>query len=363
MTTKKVRKIKNKTLKIKKSNISSNFDSGNINLVKKKDNKYFLEIKDDPYKKNTNKKYQYWFYFKVTNAKNKNNQYIIQNIRTYFNDWCSFNVCYSYDNKTWKRCETFINDRITWNKKSKKNTIWFAYYVPYPLSRKIKIMNKLKKHKNVEYKLLGKTKLNNDIDMISIGEGKKIVWIVARQHPGESIGSWIMEGLLRKLLTNIKEMKEKFTFKIVMMANPDGVYLGRWYLTKDGSNMNTSWFKNSKVKESKLIMNEMDKDKIYMVLDLHGDEGSPNHFLTKGKKTKVYNRFNELLNKYNSNFQLEDYYDLENPNSSYRPTLDRYVHNGITLEGALKHKLDKKISLEKEPLKIGSDIFKTFKQL
>ena len=127
--------------------------------------------------------------------------------------------------------------------------------------------------------------------------------------------------------------------------------------------MNTSWFKNSKVKESKLIMNEMDKEKIYMVLDLHGDEGSPNHFLTKGKNTKVYNRFNELLNKYNSNFQLEDYYDLENPNSSYRPTLDRYVHNGITLEGALKHKLDKKISLEKEPLKIGSDIFKTFKQL
>ena len=363
MTTKKVRKIKNKTLKIKKSNINSNFDSGNIRLIKKKEDTYFLEINDDPYKKNTKKKFQYWFYFKVSNAKNKNNKYIIENIRSYFNDWCSFNVCYSYDNKTWRRCETFVNDRLTWTKKSRKNTIWFAYYVPYTLSRKIKMMNKLKNNNNVDYKLLGKTSLKNDIDMITIGNGKKIVWVVARQHPGESIGSWIMEGFLRKLLRNVKEIKEKFTFKIVMMANPDGVYLGRWYLTKDGNNTNINWYKNSNVVETKLVMNEMKKDNIYMVLDLHGDEGAPKHFLTKGKKTKVYYKFNELLNKYNSNFQLEDYYDLETPNSKPRPTLDRFVHNGITLEGSLKHKIGKNVSLEKEPLKIGSDIFKVFKEL
>jgi len=363
MRTKKVRKSKNKTLKIKKTNIDSNFDSGNIKLIKKEDNKYFLEINDDPYKKNIKKKYQYWFYFKVTNAKNKNNQYIIQNIRTYFNDWCSFNVCYSYDNKIWKRCETFVNDRLTWTKKSKHNTIWFAYYVPYTLKRKVKLMNKIKNNSNVSYKLLGKTNMKNDIDMITIGRGDKIIWIVARQHPGESIGSWILEGFLKKLLTNNNELKNKFTFKIVMMANPDGVYLGRWYLTKKGDNTNINWYKNSRVLETKLIMNEMNKDNIHMILDIHGDEGSPKHFLTKGKKTKIYNRFNELLNKYNSNFQLEDYYDLETPNSKPRSTLDRYTHNGITLEGALKHKIKNYSSLEKEPLKIGSDIFKVFKQL
>ena len=32
------------------------------------------------------------------------------------------------------------------------------------------------------------------------GEGKRAVWIVARQHPGESMAEWFMEGMLRALL-------------------------------------------------------------------------------------------------------------------------------------------------------------------
>lgn len=32
------------------------------------------------------------------------------------------------------------------------------------------------------------------------GDGKKKVWVIARQHPGESMAEWFMEGLLKRLL-------------------------------------------------------------------------------------------------------------------------------------------------------------------
>ena len=34
----------------------------------------------------------------------------------------------------------------------------------------------------------------------SPGEGKARVWVLARQHPGESMAEWFTEGLLRRLL-------------------------------------------------------------------------------------------------------------------------------------------------------------------
>jgi murein tripeptide amidase MpaA len=32
------------------------------------------------------------------------------------------------------------------------------------------------------------------------GGKKRVVWIIARQHPGESMASWWMEGFVRRLL-------------------------------------------------------------------------------------------------------------------------------------------------------------------
>ena len=34
---------------------------------------------------------------------------ILGKIRNYFNDWKGYTVCYSYDNKNWKRLKTKVN--------------------------------------------------------------------------------------------------------------------------------------------------------------------------------------------------------------------------------------------------------------
>ena len=54
------------------------------------------------------------------------------------------------------------------------------------------------------------------------GEGKRAVWIVARQHPGESMAEWFMEGMLHALLDPYhglsKELLKKAVFYIVRLA-------------------------------------------------------------------------------------------------------------------------------------------------
>ena len=65
-----------------------------------------------------------------------------------------------------------------------------------------------------------KSYLGNNVPIITITNNNKIkkndenmqnrpiIYIIGRQHPGETPGSFIMEGLLRTLLSNRLEMEE-----------------------------------------------------------------------------------------------------------------------------------------------------------
>ena len=49
----------------------------------------------------------------------------------------------------------------------------------------------------------GHTLDGQDIDLLHVGEagrGKRHCWLIARQHPGETMAEWWMEGALECLL-------------------------------------------------------------------------------------------------------------------------------------------------------------------
>ena len=48
----------------------------------------------------------------------------------------------------------------------------------------------------VAYRRLGETHDGRPIDCLELGEGERQVWLYARQHPGESMAEWWMEGAL-----------------------------------------------------------------------------------------------------------------------------------------------------------------------
>ena len=372
-------KKKNKTKKNKKHiKITCDFESGNCKILKisTKNNKdYYVKLtkNHEPYPKHIKRKYENWFYFKVNNCKDKNITFDFKYLKYFQNNFNKYTTCYSYDNKIWKRTPTTIKkDNIVWSFTPKKNTIWFAYYAPYTTKRKNKLMLEMKKKSNTKYKVLGLSNMKQKIDMLKIGHGDKHMFIVARQHPGETVGSYMAEGLLKEFFESKhskkrKEFVKKYTLNIIPMCNPDGVYLGHWYTNKKGCNLNRNWQKRRCVENQIILDNFGYQNYGVLYIDLHGDEGADNHFVTHGspKPNVVYDIFNKTINSIDENFQLKDYYEEEEDRGNHNTfgiwgTYDCKWKNAMTIEACMKHPLYKHMkSIEEEPIKVGRNICKT----
>lgn len=75
---------------------------------------------------------------------------------------------------------------------------------------------------------------------------KEGVVISARVHPGETVGSWMMQGVMEFLAGTEREaeyLRERYTFKILPMLNPDGVINGNYRCNLIGADMNRRWKK------------------------------------------------------------------------------------------------------------------------
>src|SRR3546814_17685915 len=71
----------------------------------------------------------------------------------------------------------------------------------------------------VSHRCLGTSLEGQPIDCIEMGTGDTQVWLYARQHPGESMAEWWMEGALEKLTDpadpHARSLRQKCRFHIV----------------------------------------------------------------------------------------------------------------------------------------------------
>lgn len=60
---------------------------------------------------------------------------------------------------------------------------------------------------------------------------KKMIFLTARVHPGESPSSHVMHGIIEFLVSKddrAQKLRKVYCFKIIPMLNPDGVFLGNY---------------------------------------------------------------------------------------------------------------------------------------
>jgi murein tripeptide amidase MpaA len=72
-------------------------------------------------------------------------------------------------------------------------------------------------------------------------EEKPVIFIIGRQHPGETFSSFIIHGLINFLLSQhpaVLQLRETFDFWIMPIANPDGVVLGNYRCNMQGKDIN-----------------------------------------------------------------------------------------------------------------------------
>lgn len=309
--------------------ISANFDSGNIAVIKanQPDN---IEL---AIKKDNNSEFFQWFHFKLHN--NQHVPHVINLVNAgqsaYIQGWPNYQAVASYDRQYWFRVPTsFDGQTLTINFTPEFDTTYFAYFAPYSYERHQDLIHTAQLNQQCQLQVLGQTLDGRDISLLKIGEddeAKPIIWLTARQHPGESMAQWFIEGLLERLFDEddgiARSLLTKAVFYIVPNMNPDGSVRGHLRTNAVGVNLNREWQTPSLEysPEVLFVREKMLATGVDMFLDIHGDEAIPYNFVAgcegvpsySEKQQQLGQKFKEVLLAVTPEFQVEQGYPVNQP--------------------------------------------------
>jgi murein tripeptide amidase MpaA len=337
--------------------VTSPFDGGNIRPVAIADNRVDLEIAKD----HQSDFYQ-WFYFRLTGGRGREVELRILNCAgaAYPLGWENYRACMSVDREEWERVDTaYEGGVLTIRVTPPSNSVWFAYFAPYTMERHHDLIASVAAHPAVEHRSLGQTLDGQEMDYFRIGDGPLQVWLYARQHPGEAMAEWWMEGALERLLDEAdpvaRRLLARATFHIVPNMNPDGSRRGHLRTNAVGTNLNREWHDPSAERSPEVlcVRNEMDRTGVDFAMDVHGDEAIPANFLAgfegipswSEAKQKLFERFAEELVRFSPDFQTRRGYEISKPGEanmsmSTSQLAERFGAVSMTLEMPFKDNED-----------------------
>ena len=337
--------------------IDAAFDSGNIEIVSIDGATAQLRIPSD-----RNSEFAQWFHFRVSDAAGRELVLEIDQLAgsAYPEGWPGYNACVSEDRQYWGRAQSSYdkstgNGTLTIRHTPESDIAWFAYFAPYSMERHNDLVAAAAASEGVEYRRLGETLDGRALDCLEMGEGETQVWFYARQHPGESMAEWWMEGAL-EVLTDPADvvgrvLRKKCRLHVVPNCNPDGSFRGHLRTNADGVNLNREWAEPSAEKSPEVlaIRNVMDESGVDFAMDVHGDEAIAAVFLagfegipswTDEQGEKMY-RYQRILERRTPDFQTAKGYPKTSPGKanlsiSTNQVAERYGAAAMTLEMPFK---------------------------
>ena len=338
--------------------ISSAFDAGNIRVVSIDGDTATLEIVND----HLSDFYQ-WFHFRLAGAGSREVTLKIANCgkSAYPNGWPGYRACLSIDREDWVRIDgtSYADGVLTIRFTPETDLVWLAYFAPYSMERHHDLVSTVAALPGVEYRSLGKSLDGQDIDCLTIGEGATTVWLYARQHPGETMAEWWMEGALEKLTDPddpvARVLRRDCTFHVVPNMNPDGSRRGHLRTNAAGVNLNREWHAPSADRSPEVlcVREAMDAAPPLFAMDVHGDEAIPANFLAgfegipslKDSQLSQFKLFSDRLERISPDFQTRQGYDIPPPGKanltmSTTQLAERFGCVSMTLEMPFKDNMD-----------------------
>ena len=338
--------------------ISSAFDSGNIRVVSIDGDSADLEIVKD----HLSDFYQ-WFHFRVASGAGRQLTLRITNCAdsAYPNGWPDYRACMSFDREEWLRVEdtSYADGILTIRFTPPTDVVWLAYFAPFSMERHHDLITSVSALDSVGYRSLGKSLDGQDIDCLTIGEGPLRVWLYARQHPGESMAEYWMEGALEKLADEddpvARVLRRECTFNIVPNMNPDGSRRGHLRTNAAGVNLNREWHAPSAERSPEVlcVRNAMDESGVDFAMDVHGDEAIPANFLAgfegipsfTERQGDLFKLFARTLERLSPDFQTRQGYEVAaagqaNMSMSTTQLAERFGCVSMTLEMPFKDNFD-----------------------
>ncbi|WP_336987344.1 M14 family metallopeptidase [Altererythrobacter aquiaggeris] len=335
--------------------VTSAFDSGNIEVLSAKGTTARLAIRKD-----RDSDFKQWFHFRVSGAQGREVTLKIEGLKesAYPAGWPGYRACVSEDRDYWGRADTFYDKDagvLTITYAPASDIAWFAYFAPYSIERHHNLVAEAAASEGVDYRCLGTSIEGQPIDCLEMGTGDKQVWLYARQHPGESMAEWWMEGALEVLCdptdTVGRVLREKCRLHLVPNCNPDGSCRGHLRTNAVGTNLNREWDNPTAEKSPEVlaIRNAMDESGLDFAMDVHGDEAIAANFLAgfegisnwTDELGDQFYRYRAILDRRTPDFQTKKGYPVSKPGTanlsmSTNQVAHRFSAPAMTLEMPFK---------------------------
>ncbi|MBA5606504.1 carboxypeptidase family protein [Duganella sp. FT3S] len=266
--------------------ISHQFDAGAIDVLRADDPSAIeLNIRKDSHADITQ-----WFFFRVQGARETalTMRFLNAGQSAYPDGWKDYEAVASYDRETWFRVPTSFDGQVmTIDHTPTHDSVYYAYFEPYSWERHLALLDSAQLSPLVQLVDLGSTVDGRDLNMLVIGNpaAEKKVWVIARQHPGETMAEWFVEGMVEALLDPAnpfgRQCLAEAEFYVVPNMNPDGAVRGNLRTNAAGANLNREWMNPTMARSPEvfLVREKMHEVGCDLFLDVHGDEGLPYVFV------------------------------------------------------------------------------------
>jgi hypothetical protein len=144
--------------------------------------------------------------------------------------------------------ETFETNRTRMTITMPGPALNVARVEPYRLSDLNRTLARIFHHPAVGVTSIGKTAHGLPLEIVRIGDPDAAhhVFARARAHPWEAGSSWVVDGLIHRLLrddADAAKFLKRYCVWILPMANKDGVMMGRTRFNARGKDLNRNWDK------------------------------------------------------------------------------------------------------------------------
>lgn len=240
-----------------------------------------------------------WFYFRVDGAKGKLITFTMVDLRGEYNYRPTMGALnlntlpfYSSDGINWIPVETGSYDSsepsLTYKVQIASDRVWIAFVPPYTIDNFRKLAAYLARISHVTIEEIGRSVQGREIPLITITDrsvsdpGKKVMWLMFRQHAWEAGSSWTAEGAMRFAASSdpiALEIRRKAIVKVLPLCDPDGVANGTVRFNAYGYDLNRNWDIVDPIKmpeiaaERQSILNWVDSgNRIDFFVTLHNDQ-------------------------------------------------------------------------------------------
>ncbi|GAA4334297.1 hypothetical protein GCM10023144_26410 [Pigmentiphaga soli] len=240
------------------------FESGSLGTIEAVDDATWdLRLRNDNNDPSLPASFRTWFYFGLNRI--PTGRPLTLRLSGFGSSYPAMPV-YSYDRVHWRHFDASEVDwqscprsrpgqcRLVVRKAFAQPRVWIARFFPYTARELDAFLDTVRGSPYLTERTLATGPATGQpIRLLTIGDppaaanimpDRRYVWIQARSHPGETASSFLLEGLMKRVLADDglgRSLRARYVFEIVPIHNVDGVALGNYRTNAASQNLEDSW--------------------------------------------------------------------------------------------------------------------------